>query len=247
EIAAAQTGFSQGRTLMIISNLEVFEVEVEVDETEINKIELSQHVEIEVDAFPDTSFGGKVVEIGNTAISSEYGSQGQSTNFRVKVTFTDPRVKLRPGMSATVDITSAHRENVLTIPYSAVVMRSFNLDSLEQARAGTAAESGTTGVKDVSAAEISDSLSDSLKEESDNNSDDIEREELKGVFVIRDDKAMFIEIETGIADQKNIEVILGLNEEDSVIAGPYRVLRTVKEGDNIAVRNKSDKKNKGES
>ncbi|MEA3296300.1 MAG: efflux RND transporter periplasmic adaptor subunit, partial [candidate division Zixibacteria bacterium] len=54
EIAAAQTGFSQGRTLMIISNLEVFEVEVEVDETEINKIELSQHVEIEVDAFPDT-------------------------------------------------------------------------------------------------------------------------------------------------------------------------------------------------
>ena len=245
EIAAAQTGFSQGRTLMIISNLDIFEVEVEVDETEINKIELNQFVEIEVDAFPDTSFNGEVVEIGNTAISSGYGSQDQSTNFRVKVIFIDPLVKLRPGMSATVDITSSVRDDVLTIPYSAVVMRSFNLDSLERARVEMAAESGSTVVTDVHAAEVTDSVTDKQNDEKQYSKEE-EREELKGVFVIRDGKALFVQVETGIADQKNIEVVSGLNEKDSVISGPYRVLRTVKDGDDIEVQDKGNKENGGE-
>ena len=82
EIAAAQTSFTQGRTLMTISNLDVFEVEVEVDETEIAKIKLNQPADIEVDAFPDTVFYGEVVEIGNTAIYQGTSSQDQSTNFR---------------------------------------------------------------------------------------------------------------------------------------------------------------------
>lgn len=236
EIAAAQTAFSQGRTLMTIANLDVFEVEVEVDETEINKVELAQHVDIEVDAFPDTSFAGEVVEIGNTAITSSLGSQEQSTNFRVKVAFTDPRVKLRPGMSATVDITTASREQTLTIPYSAVVMRSFDLDSLERARSDTLEDSGSLGVSEVHAAEPDD-VEDADSSEYD---EDVEREEIKGVFAIRDGVVRFVRISTGIADQKRIEVLTGLEKGDEVVSGPYRVLRTIKDGDEVKAQKKKD-------
>lgn len=239
EIAAAQTAFSQGRTLMTIANLDVFEVEVEVDETEINKVELAQHVDIEVDAFPDTSFAGEVVEIGNTAITTGVGSQEQSTNFRVKVAFTDPRVKLRPGMSATVDITTASRKETLTIPYSAVVMRSFDLDSLERARSDTLedSDSGSLGVSEVHAAEPGD-IEEADSSESD---EDVKREEIKGVFAIRDGVARFVQISTGIADQKRIEVLTGLEKGDEVVSGPYRVLRTIKDGDEVEAQKKKDK------
>lgn len=236
EIAAAQTAFSQGRTLMTIADLDVFEVEVEVDETEINKVELAQHVEIEVDAFPDTSFAGEVVEIGNTAVTSSLGSQEQSTNFRVKVAFTDPRVKLRPGMSATVDITTASREKTLTIPYSAVVMRSFDLDSLERARSDTLEDSGSLGVSAVHAAVPGD-VEDTDSSEYD---EDVEREEIKGVFAIRDGVVRFVRISTGIADQKRIEVLTGLEKGDEVVSGPYRVLRTIKDGDEVKAQKKKD-------
>ncbi|UCC45281.1 MAG: efflux RND transporter periplasmic adaptor subunit [Candidatus Zixiibacteriota bacterium] len=228
EIAAAQTAFTQAKTLMTISDLSVFEVEVEVDETEINKVELAQDTEIEVDAFPDTTFAGEVVEIGNTAITQGVGTQDQTTNFRVKVVFKDTDVKIRPGMSATVDITTAFRDQVLAVPFSSVVMRSFDLDSLEAARAAEAEESTGVLATNVQAAEASEeeSTEDSVRKE-------IEREELKGVFVIREGVARFVEVKTGIADQKNIEVIEGLEEGDTVISGPYRMLRTVKDGDQV--------------
>jgi HlyD family secretion protein len=225
EIAAAQTAFTQGKTLMIISNLNVFEVEVEVDETEIGKIDVRQPAKISVDAFPDTTFAGEVIEIGNTAVLSSSGTD-QSTNFKVKVIFKDVGVKIRPGMSATVDVTTNKREKVLTVPYAAVVMRSFSRDSLEQSMSGAPAES--VGAGEVHAAVTGPDSTGKDQAE-------MERKELKGVFVIRSGKAHFVGIATGIADQKNIEVTTGLIVGDSVITGPYRVLRTVKEGDPIKV------------
>jgi HlyD family secretion protein len=225
EIAAAQSLYSQGRTLMTISDLEVFEVEVEVDETEINKVQTGQHTDIEVDAYPDTTFNGEVVEVGNTAITS--AGQDQSTNFRVKVVFQDPDVMLRPGMSATVDITTAKREDVLTVPYSSVVVRSFDFDSLQQAHDGDSAGVSKGMVGSVHAAESDEKEGPVVGEGEE------DRVELKGVYVIRDGKARFVEIETGIADSKRIEVLQGLTEEDSVVAGPYRVLRTVSDGDEV--------------
>ena len=231
EIAAAQSAFSQGKTLMIISDLSVFEVEVGVDETEINKIVLNQKTEIEVDAFPDTTFPGEVIEIGNTALLSGMGTSDQTTNFKVKVVFNDPNVKIRPGMSATVEITSNERENVLTVPYSAIVMRNYDLDSLERVR--TSEDSGTPlTVDEVQAAD------EDTAEKIDNDSDEEDREDIKGVFILRDGKARFVQIETGIADRKNIEISSGLEEGDSVIAGPYRVLRSVKDGDDIKAEKK---------
>ena len=231
EIAAAQTAYTQGKTLMTISDLDVFEVEVEVDETEIAKIDVGQPVKIEVDAFPDTSFDGTVVEIGNTAIYSGTGTQDQSTNFKVKVVFDDRNAKIRPGMSATVDVTTSKVEDALSIPFSAVVMRTYDLDSLERSRAGEVANTGG-----IQAAEDDEDSTDQKL------SDDKERKELKGVFVIRDGKAVFVQVETGIADQKHIQVTTGLEDGDQVVSGPYKVLRTINDGDAVKV---SDKPNMG--
>lgn len=232
EIAAAQTSFTQGKTLMTISNLSVFEVEVDVDETEINKILMGQKADIEVDAFPDTTFAGSVVEIGNTAIMTSAGTQDQSTNFKVKVTFQDVGLNVRPGMSATVDITTAEEHDVLAVPFASVVMRTYDLDSLMAAR--EAGESTADGPNAVHAAETvaEEKPAKSTEEE------DKEREELKGVFVVRDGMARFVKVETGVADQKDIMVTSGIEVGDTVISGPYRVLRTIKDGDPVEVEEK---------
>ncbi len=225
EIAAAQTAFTQGKTLMTISNLDVFEVEVDVDETEINKVALHQAADIEVDAFPDTIFGGQVVEIGNTAILSNTGTQDQSTDFTVKVIFTDPNVKIRPGMSATVDIITNKKEQTLAVPYASIVTRSFDLDSLERAKSGQPDTGSEAKGSEVHAADSSSAAPQTADED--------KRKDLKGVFVISSGKAKFVQVETGIADQRNIEITQGLNTGDSVVSGPYRVLRTIKDGDAV--------------
>lgn len=228
EIAAAQTAYTQGKTLMTISDLSSFEVEVQVDETEINKIELTQPASIEVDAFPDTSFAGEVVEIGNTAVSSAMGSSDQTTNFRVKVVFKDSDVKIRPGMSATVDITTASRDQVLAVPFSAVVVRTFDIDSLEAARAGGDSNTGSSS-GEVQAAETTEGDSVGMEKKAPN------RKDLKGVFVVNGDKVRFVEVSTGIADQRNIEITEGLKPGDSVVSGPYRELRRIKDGDIVSL------------
>jgi HlyD family secretion protein len=224
EIAPAQTAFTQGKTLMTISNLDIFEVEVEVDETEIGKVRMEQVTKVEIDAFPDTTFKGKVVEIGNTAILKGSGTQDQSTNFKVKVILVDADGRIRPGMSATVDITTNEKKEALSIPFSAVVIRQLDMDSLLASRQHAAAES-SGGVQ----AAGTDSSIMKPKE-------DKKKEDLKGVFVISGGKLRFEKIQTGIADAQNIEVLSGLKPGDSVVSGPYRILRTVNEGDLVDIQ-----------
>ncbi|MDD3730964.1 MAG: efflux RND transporter periplasmic adaptor subunit [candidate division Zixibacteria bacterium] len=235
EIAAAQTSFTQGKTLMTISNLNVFEVEVEVDETEISKIELNQPAKISVDAFPDSVFSGEVVEIGNTAIYASSVSQDQSTNFRVKVIFKETKANIRPGMSADVDITTNKQSGVIAVPFSAVVMRSLDLDSLERARQ-TKESTGSAVVSQVQAAEnVTDEETPEKDTLADSTGKEVKREDVKGVYIIRNGLAEFVPVKTGIADQKDIEILSGINDSDSVISGPYRILRTIKDGDRVKV------------
>jgi HlyD family secretion protein len=153
------------------------------------------------------------------------GTQDQSTNFKVKVTFAEVNTKLRPGMSATVDITTAEREDILAVPFASVVVRNYDLDSLEIARQGKSAE--TTG-NEILAAE-----NDSTKSDSTGKKKDEEREDIRGVFIVRDGVARFTKISTGISGRKDIEVTEGLQQDDSVVSGPYSVLRTLKDGDEV--------------
>lgn len=250
EIAAAQTAFTQGKVLMTISNLSVFEAEVDVDETEIIKVRMGQEAKIEVDAFPDTVFTGEVAEIGNTAVQSGGGNE-QSTNFKVKVLFMDTNVSIRPGMSATVDIVTNTRENALSVPYGAIVMRSLDSDSLAEAEGKTSeglVQSAHAATIDEDSTDVTaDSVNVAEEEpESDDKGEKTgeksEKKEVKGVFVVRDSEAIFVQVETGIADQKSIEVLSGLNDEDVVVTGPFKTLRTLKSGDEIDSETKKDEK-----
>jgi HlyD family secretion protein len=225
EIAQAQTAFTQGRTLMVISDLSVFEVEVEIDETDIADLELGQKAKIQIDAFPDTTFEGQVAELGNTAITTGLGSSEQSTNFRVKVALVQANPKIRPGMSSTVDITTREHFGVLTIPIQAVVMRSFDRDSLKSKGEDT---SGGGGVA------VASTITDTSGKPG-------EKIEKKGVFVVRDGLARFSEITTGISDRQNYEILNGLTEGDEVITGSFKTLRTIKDSTTVKIDNRTAK------
>ncbi|MCP4566410.1 MAG: efflux RND transporter periplasmic adaptor subunit [FCB group bacterium] len=235
EIAQAQTPYSQGRTLMIVADLSEFEVEVEIDETDIADLAVGQKSGVEIDAFPDTTFDGEVIEIGNTATITGLGSNDQQINFKVKVTLLDVYGKIKPGMSATVDITTNEHNDVLATLIQAIVMRGPEKDSTEVDSDENVDDDGNVAVA---------STVDEV-EEADEGDEAEEEEDRKGVFVNRDGVAEFVEVETGIADRQNIEIISGLQEDDEIITGSFRILRTIKNGDEIEVDNSKAKKEDG--
>ncbi|MFC1853214.1 efflux RND transporter periplasmic adaptor subunit [candidate division CSSED10-310 bacterium] len=237
EIAQAQTSFTQGMTLMILSDLSSFEVEAEIDETDIAAVEIGQKVNIEIDAFPDQVFRGKVIEIGNTATTSGLGSNEQMTNFKVKIEILDTHQKIRPGMSATVDITTHERFDVLAVPIQAMVLRADEPDPDKEKKKKSPEkkeekEKGQTKVTPVT---------EKPAKEPGKLSPD--KEKKKGVFVNRAGEAKFVPVKTGISDQQNIEIITGLQENDEVVVGSFRTLRTLKDETRIKVEKKTTEEN----
>ncbi len=229
EISQAQTAFTQGKTLMTIADLSVFEVEIDVDESEIAKILLGQKAKIKVDAFRDTSFAGTVVEIGNSALVANAGSDNYTTSFRVKVRFDKSEVTFRPGMSATVDITTNTAEDALLVPYAALVTREFDPDSLK----AKTESSGGGIIQQANAAESADIKADGAKKKK---SSKIKK---SGIFVVRDGKARFVEMTTGIADERNIVALTGIAPGDTVISGSYQTLRKIADGDLVTIEQAS--------
>ncbi len=122
---------AQGSTLMTLADLSVITAEVKVDETDIVNVSMGQKVDVTVDALPGKVFQGEVTEVGDQAILRSTGiATSQSTtgteeakDFKVVVTLSNPSPELRPGLSATAKITTARRQNVLTIPIQALAMR----------------------------------------------------------------------------------------------------------------------------
>jgi HlyD family secretion protein len=188
---------------------------------------LGQDTEIEIDAFPDTSYKGGVTEIGNTAKISGYGTQEQITNFMVKVLLLEEVSGIKPGMSASVDITTDKRMEALKAPIACVVMRKFDSDSLKKE------EEEIKG----SEAKASEGEEEEKAEEEDEEKE--EKKDVEGIFVIENDRAKFVPVETGISDEQNIEIISGLEEKDEIIVGPYKTLRTIKDGNKVKVTKKS--------
>lgn len=235
EISQAQTSFTQGQTLMTISDLSVFEVEVDVDETEVAKVRIDQTARIRVDAFRDTSYAGQVVEVGNSANVTGQGTAEYTTSFRVKVRFTESNPGVRPGMSASVDITTAKADDALLIPYASVVTREFDPDSLKGKREAET-ESSTVGTAHAAASDDPD-----VQEKSDGA---IKKKSKKirktGAFVVKEGKAEFQEITTGIADDRNIAVLTGVAVGDTVVSGSFQTLRRLKDGELVQIENPSE-------
>jgi HlyD family secretion protein len=217
---------SPGSTLMTLADMSVITSEVKVDETDIVNVRLGQPAEVTIDAIPRKVFHGTVTEIGNNAIVRSTGvatSQQSSTSqeakdFKVVVTLSDPPQDLRPGLSSTAKITTATRPNVLSIPIQALTIRT---------RADLENKSGDKGSVKAASVPLDPSK---------------QKEEVQGVFVIRNKKAEYVPVDTGISGTTDIEISKGLQEGDEVITGSYKVLRTLKPGTTVKIDNSVPKK-----
>lgn len=217
-----------GTVIMVISDLSEIVVEAEVDETDIAQLALDQEVEIFLDAFPDTTFNGKVTEIGNAAKTSLLTNQDQVTNFEVTILFTDKVPNIKPGMNASVDITTNIRKDIIKIPIQAVVMRNPTEDTL--------------GLEQDTSNDTTASIADTTKENKETEDTDIDKEEkeVDGVFLVEDKTVKFVPVKTGISDQQYIEIKSGLTEKQEIVTGSYKTLRTLENNDKVKA--KGDKK-----
>lgn len=202
-----------GTEIVRVANLSNMEVEVDVNENDIVKVQIGDSTNVEVDAYLKREFKGIVTEIANsaeTALSSD-----QVTNFKVKVRILANSYKdltegkpeyfspFRPGMTATVDIITEEKKNVIGVPISAVVIKTDTSSTKK------------LGVKETV-----------------NESD----EKFECVFIMDGDEAKLRVITTGIQDDSKIEITSGLSDGETVIIGPYNtVTKTLKNGDKVTV------------
>jgi len=123
ENAIIGTMNNPGTLLLTVADLDTMEAEVKVDETEIVRVKLGQQAKVEIDAYPDTVFQAVVTEVGNSPIYTNTGVGQQAVDFKVVLRLLDHIDGVRPGLSATADITVAHRDSCLSIPIAALVER----------------------------------------------------------------------------------------------------------------------------
>src|SRR6266850_603047 len=179
--------------------------------------------DVTIDAIPKKVFHAVVTEIGNNAIVRSTGvatsqttsSSQEAKDFKVVVTLQDPPEDLRPGLSTTAKITTATRSHVVTIPIQALTIRQ-QVD-LEAAKSDKDSVQAAAPPKNASKEKKND--------------------EIQGVFVIRNKKAEFIPVQTGVAGTTDIEVLYGLKDGDEIVTGSYKVLRTMKPGSAIKIDN----------
>jgi HlyD family secretion protein len=204
-----------GSTLMTLADMSVITAEVKVDETDIVNVKLGQPADVTVDAIPGKIFKGHVTLVGDQALLRSSGvATSQSTtgteeakDFKVVVTLDQPSEELRPGLSTTAKITTAHKNGVVSLPIQALTMHAPETKS--SSGKVEAASTPAPGAKPAP--------------------------EQQGVFVIDKDahgklRAKFVQVTTGITGATDIEVLSGLNEGTEVVTGPYKTLRGLKEG-----------------
>ncbi|HUX43854.1 MAG TPA: efflux RND transporter periplasmic adaptor subunit [Terracidiphilus sp.] len=203
---------AQGSTLMTLADMSVITAEVKVDETDIINLTLGQPADVTVDAIPGKVFKGKVTLVGDQALLRSTGvATSQSTtgteeakDFKVIVTLVAPSKELKPGLSCTARITTAHKKDVLALPIQALTLY-------------TPPPPGGSGKVEAAT----------------NNGTQSPGEQ--GVFVVQKDnhgrkRAKFVAVKTGITGTTDIEVLSGLKQGEEIVIGPYKTLRTLKDG-----------------
>lgn len=211
-----------GTEILRVANLKNMEVEVDVNENDIVKVAIGDSTIVEVDAYLKKKFKGVVTAIANSAAGTL--AADQVTNFKVKVRIIEDSYKdltegkpdtyspFRPGMTATVDIITKTKKNAISVPISAIVIKT-----------------------DTSSTQKPFGKKSSLDE----NDMDMEEQKFECVFVNESGKAKLRVVETGIQDDTNIEIVSGLSEEDEIITGPYNMVsKNLNPGDLLEVTNK---------
>jgi len=203
---------TEGSTLMTIADMSVVTADVKVDETDIVNVQLGQPAEVTVDALPNKVFKGHVTEVGDQALLRSTGvATSQSTtgteeakDFRVVVTLDGTFDDLRPGLSCTAKITTAHKTNVLALPIQALTMHDPATDN---AKPGDV-QASTTNPKTNPIQGVF-----------------VVHKDAHGKL-----RANFVPVTTGITGATDIEVLSGVNNGDEIVTGPYKTLRDLKQG-----------------
>lgn len=199
EVVVSGTMNNPASVIGTIADLSEILAEVDVDETEIVRIASGQPALLTVDAMPDRTFEGKVVEVGSSGYNR--AQNPDVTFFRVKILLSAPEPSLRPGMSVRADIRTAERQKVVVVPIQSVVRRPKDGD-------GSEAGNG----RNATAPEV------------------------QVVFVVEDGKAKQTPVETGIADETSVEILSGLSAGSTVVTGPYRALKNLKDAEAVRER-----------
>jgi HlyD family secretion protein len=212
---------SAASTIMTIADMSLITAEVKVDETDIVNVKLDQVVSITIEAIPNRTFAGHVIEIGNTAIlrssglaaSQSANSTQEAKDFKVVIALDNPPDEIRPGLSCSAKITTATRKNVLAIPIQALTVRTkADLEPQQSEKAPGAPA---------------------------NPNDKSRKEEIQGVFVVANGHAEFRKVETGITGSTDIESINGLKEGEEIVTGSYKAIRTLRNLTRLKVDNRT--------
>ncbi len=230
------TGTYAGTEVMRIADLTRMEVRVKVNENDIVNVKIGDRTAIEVDAFPGRKFDGTVSEISSSALNTGAAGSGSNqaalaasasdevTNFLVRIRVNDREARLRPGMSATVDIETETVTNVVSIPIQSVTVRAEGgktSDELQQQRAKEAKERSGNDLEVVKERQDAKRTMEKLQ---------------RVVFVRQGNVVKLRQVETGIADNTYIEVKSGLKVGEEVVSGSYAAIsRTLKDGTKILV------------
>ena len=214
EVAVPGTFSRETGLLLTIADLSVILANVKVDETDVVRLARGDSVEVTIDAFPDTTFTGRVTKISNsaqmTATQTSGGSTDQAVDFEVEVTLDNPPADVRPDLSCTSRIVTDTRVKALSVPIIALTVRDNEPVPNENAPGGAASPAPARG--DSSAARKKDT---------------------EGVFVVNDGVATFRAVKVGIAGDEHFEIVEGLREGETIVAGTYQAIRDLKDGTKV--------------
>jgi HlyD family secretion protein len=217
EVAVPGTFSRETGLLLTISDLSVIQTKVQVDETDVVRLHMGDSVEVTIDAFPDTTFVGRVTKVSNSAIltaaSAATGQSDRAVDYEVEITLVNPPSEVRPDLSATARIVTDTRKQALAIPIIALTVRENTPISTEQRPARGTAQAATP--PDTSRRGAAGGGN---------------KKEAEGVFLIHNGVATFHPVKVGIAGEEHFEVVEGVHQGDTIVAGPYQAIRDLKEG-----------------
>ncbi len=203
ETAVQGTFNKDAATLMTIADMSVLETKVKVDETDVSRISLGDSAVIQIDAFPDTTFIGRVVEISQSSVKGTTTTTGdQAIDYEVKIRLLNPPTDTRQDFSATAKVITDTRTQVLAIPIIALTVREN-----EELKSTDSVPNSKAPVKQVG------------------------KKDVEGVFVVDGtNKVTFRPVKVGIAGEKYFEVLSGVKENDRIVGGTYQAIRELKDG-----------------
>ncbi len=210
------TAQMQGTELMRISDLNVMNAIVDVDENDVVKVHVGDTARVKIDAYPNREFLGYVAEVSHSPKQVGVGTQDEVINFEVKIRLIDKEITLRPGMSCSVEIETETHANVISVPLQAVTIR--------------------TELKKADDAD-GDMTTSNVRE---NKRRDLRPPQV--VFVVDNGKARMVRIESGLSDRDYIEVTSGVSEGQTVVSGSYNTIAKVLRDSMVVVVDTARKK-----